>query len=273
VERASDTVPLANRTKGKGWAMPYSFSLSLAAVDLLLEQLSLGRAPVPFVVPHVGTTTEQRQQVREAVHRDLDGRGLIRRGRLDDDVELALATFARSDLAVTAAAQLDGEQLFARVSTNGAYAVLVKRDGNLLVFEETRPTGIVPAIVDLLPLTPAAPGQSVTISRPVKQARRSSEGYNPFAGVEAPRAHNPQLRAVERIFEKPRTSVGEFTVHVRGGNGRESTLPPLAWFDTEAGRYLLSTRDANDGQRWLTYAPADNARLAQQLYTQLEGYS
>ncbi|WP_328605734.1 ESX secretion-associated protein EspG [Amycolatopsis sp. NBC_00345] len=252
--------------------MPYSFSLSLAAVDLLLEQFSLGRAPVPFVVPHVGTTTEQRQQVREAVLRDLDGRGLLRRGRVDDDVELALATFARSDLAVTAAAQLDGERLFARVASNGAYAVLVKQDGNMLVFEETRPTGIVPAIVDLLPLTPAAPGQSVTIARPAKQARRSG-GYDPFAGVEAPRSHNPQLRAVERIFEKPRTRVGEFTVHIRNGNGREATFPPLAWFDTEAGRYLLSTRDANDGQRWLTYAPADNARLAQQLYTQLEGYS
>jgi hypothetical protein len=30
--------------------------------------------------------------------------------------------------------------------------------------------------------------------------------------------------------------------------------------------------DASDGQEWITYAPADNARIAQHLYSQLEGY-
>ncbi|ATY15962.1 ESX secretion-associated protein EspG [Amycolatopsis sp. AA4] len=252
--------------------MPYTLTLSPAAVDLLLAELGLGRAPVPFVVPHIGITGEERAAVRDAVFRDLDSRGLLRRGTIDDDVQIALATFARPGLAVSAAAKLGDEQLFARVASNGQFAVLVSQRDGMFAFEEVRPTGIVPAIVDLLPLTPAAPGQSVTVAQPSKQPVRG-DAYDPFAGVSGPRTHNPQLRAVQRIFEKPRLAVGQFTPYVGDGNGHERALPSLAWFDTELGRYLLSTRDSSDGNRWLTYAPADNARLAQQLFTQLEGYS
>ncbi|WP_370932560.1 ESX secretion-associated protein EspG [Amycolatopsis sp. cg13] len=252
--------------------MPYTLTLSPAAVDLLLAELGLGRAPLPFVVPHIGITGEERAAVRDAVFRDLDSRGLLRRGTIDDDVEIALATFAKPGLAVSAAAKIGDEQLFARVASNGQFAVLVVQRDGMFSFEEVRPTGIVPAIVDLLPLTPAAAGQSVTVARPSKQPVRG-DAYDPFAGVSGPRTHNPQLRAVQRIFEKPRLAVGQFTPYVSDGNGHERALPSLAWFDTELGRYLLSTRDSSDGNRWLTYAPADNARLAQQLFTQLEGYS
>ena len=252
--------------------MPYTFTLSPAAVDLLLAELGLGRAPVPFVVQHIGITGEERAAVRDAVLRDLDGRGLLRRGTVDDDVQIALATFVQGGIAVSAAARVGDEQLFARVASNGQFAVLVCQRDGMFTFEEVRPTNIIPAIVDLLPLTPAAAGQSVTVARPAKR-QVQGDAYDPFAGVSGPRTHNPQLRAVQRIFEKPRLAVGQFTPYVRDGNGHERALPSLAWFDTELGRYLLSTRDSSDGNRWLTYAPADNARLAQQLFTQLEGYS
>jgi hypothetical protein len=262
--------------------MPYTFSLSLAALDMLLEHGKLGRAPFPFKVPHIGTTHTQRAQVRGAVFRDLESRGLMRGGRLDADIESALKIFANPSLAIACAAKLDGGRpLFARVASNGQFAVIARQDDNLMVFEEARPTAIVPAVVDLLPLTPAAPGQSVTIAKrasasPPNRRAVDDGSYDPFASVNRPRTQSSssaqQLRAVERIFEKPKLRVGQFTAFVQGRNGRESDLSPLAWFDTEAGRYLMSAREADDGQHWLTYAPADNARLAQQLYSQLEGY-
>jgi hypothetical protein len=260
--------------------MPYTFSLSLAAVDMLLEYEKLGRAPYPFNVPHIGTSHTQRAQVREAVFRDLESRGLMRGGRLDADVSLALATFVNPAVAISGAAKLDDDEaLFSRVGSNGQYAVVVRQKENKLVFEEARPTAIVPAVVDLLPLTPAAPGQSVTIPKPSTAPaprRRVDDGtYDPFAAMNRPRtpsSSGQQLRSVERIFEKPKLRVGQFTAFVRGRHGREQDLSPLAWFDTEAGRYLMSSHQAEDGQGWLTYAPADNARIAQQLYSQLEGY-
>lgn len=257
--------------------MSYSFSLSLAAVDILLEQVKLGRAPFPFAIPHLGSTFTQRTQIREAVFRDLESRGLMRGGRLDADVELALATFVTSRVSVSAAARLDdGRGLFARSASDGQFAIVVRQDGNMLVFAETRPTSIVAAIVDLIPLVPAAPGQSVTVAKPApappRNRRVDDGGYNPFSQVSRPRSSSPQLRLVERIFEKPKLRVGQFTAFVQGRHGRETDLSPLAWFDTETGRYLMTSREASDGQNWLTYAPADNARIAQQLFGQLEGY-
>jgi len=115
--------------------MPHSFSLSLAAVDILLEHLGFGRAPTPFEVPHVGTTVEQRAMIRDAVVRDLTGRGLWSRGRLDADAELALATFVRGGVVINAAAELGDRHLFARVASDGQFAVLARQDENLIVFE------------------------------------------------------------------------------------------------------------------------------------------
>ncbi|HKS48158.1 MAG TPA: ESX secretion-associated protein EspG [Amycolatopsis sp.] len=252
--------------------MGYSFSVSLTAVDVLFEHLKLGRTPTPFEVPHIGTTFEQRAQVREAVFRDLEGRRLINRGRLDADAELALRTFADSPVAVTAVAQLDdGRPLFARVASNGQYAVVVRQDENMLVFNDVRPTSIVPSIVDLLPSTPPAAGQSVTVSKPAPRSRqpRGDDSYDPFATVSRPRSTAPaQLRMVERIFQKPKLRIGQFSVFVGG-----RPLTPTVWFDTPDGRYFVTSREAEDGQSWLTYAPADNARITQHLFGQLQSYA
>ena len=39
----------------------------------------------------------------------------------------------------------------------------------------------------------------------------------------------------------------------------------LVWHDTDAGRYMIYQTTGSDGREWVSYAPADNARLAQQL--------
>ncbi|MTD57795.1 ESX secretion-associated protein EspG [Amycolatopsis pithecellobii] len=251
--------------------MPHQFSLSLTALDVLLEQLRLGRAPAPFEVPYTGTTVEQRAQVRGAVFRELESQGLAGRGRFDPDLELALHTFTGAPIAITAVAQLDdGKQLFARAASDRQYAVVARQDRDAVIFTDVRPTALVPGIVDLLPLTPAAAGQSVTVAKPAKRAkhRRDDDSYDPFAGVGKPRSSAPaQLRVVERIFQKPKLRIGQFGAVVQGRR-----LTPTAWFDTEEGRYFVTSRQAEDGQNWLTYAPADNARIAHHLHEQLQGY-
>lgn len=254
--------------------MPHQFSLSLAALDILLEQLKLGRAPAPFEVPHIGTTFEQRAQVREAVFRDLESRGMVSRGRLDPDIELALHTFTKAPVAITAVAQLDRDkQLFARAASNEQHAVVVKQDQNSMIFQDVRPTAVVPGVVDLLPLTPAAAGQSVTVAKPARKRAKhrldNDNSYDPFANVAQPRSTAPaQLRMVERIFQKPKLRIGQFSAVVQG---RRTT--PTAWFDTDEGRYFVTSRNAEDGQSWLTYAPADNARIAHHLFEQLQGHA
>ena len=257
--------------------MPHTFSLSLAAVDILLEHQKLGRAPQPFDVPHLGTTFEQRAQIRDAVFRDLESRGVVSRGRLDADAELALQTLVTAPVAIMAVAQLDNDRpLFARAASNGQYAVVARQDQNLMIFQDVRPTALVPSIVDLLPLTPAAGGQSVTIARPApkpgRHRRADDGGYDPFGGVAKPRSTAPsQVRMVERIFQKPKLRIGQFTVYLAGHDGKTHPTTPTAWFDTDEGRYFVTSRNAEDGQSWLTYAPADNARIAHYLFEQLQG--
>src|SRR5699024_10915690 len=147
--------------------LAHSFSLSLTAVDVLLEHCKLGRAPFPFEVPHIGTTHDQREQVRQAVFRDLEGRGILQGGQVDDDVQETLRAFTLPSLAITVAAQLkDNAQLFARGARTGEFAVVVHQDKNLLVFETVRPTNLVSAIVDLLPSMRAGSGQSMTVAKP-----------------------------------------------------------------------------------------------------------
>jgi hypothetical protein len=248
-----------------------SFSLSLTAADILLEHLNLGRAPLPFEVPHIGTTFEQRAQVRDAVFRELGGRGLVAFGRPVGDVERMLRTFVTAPVAITAVAQMEeGKPLFARVVSDGEYAAETHQDANMLIFTEVRPTAIVPSVVDLLPSAPAAAGQSVTVAKPAPQRRSRNEDYDPFSAVSRPRASagSAQTRMVERIFQKPKLRIGQFTTFVDGGR----SLSPTVWFDTPDGRYFVTSRDAEDGQSWITYAPADEARLTRHLSAQLEGY-
>lgn len=253
--------------------MDQSFSLSLTAMDILLERQKLGRAPLPFEVPHLGTTFEDRARIRDAVLRELESRRLVSRGRLDPDVELTLQTVVQAPIAIIAVAELDeGKKLFARVASDGQFAALVRQDGNMLIFTAVRPASIVPSIVDLLPATPAAADQSVTVSKPEpKRARHSLDddgGYDPFAKVSRPRAHSTapaQMRAVERIFQKPKLRMGQFTPFAANG----AMLTPTAWFDTPDGRYFVTSQKAEDGQSWTSYAPADNARITQHLHGQL----
>jgi hypothetical protein len=247
----------------------------LAAVDILLENLNLGRAPMPFEVPHIGTTIEERAHVREAVFRELERRRLAVHGRLDADAELILRTFVQAPVAIAAVAQLDGgRQLFARAATNGRLAVIAHRQDNALIFADVRPAAIVPSIVDLLPAVPPAGGQSVTVAKPAPQRGRhvDDEAYDPFANVSAPGPRSTasaQLRTVERIFQQPKLRIGQFTAFVNGSG----PLSPTAWFDTPDGRYFVTSRDAEDGQSWMTYAPADNHRIGQHLHAQLQGRS
>lgn len=275
VRGLSDSVMVTHRARsgtdrGGTRGLGHTFSLPLVAIDMLLEHQRLGRAPFPFEVPHMGTTHEHRAQIREAVFRELERSDLMRGGRLDADVEQALDTAVKAPVAITLAAQLDSPDLLvARAATNRRSAVLAKQDGNMLVFEELRPGDLVPAIVDLLPRTPPEPGQSLTVARPVSRPRRSADaGYDPFAGVAAPRpVAGAQERAVSRLFEKERLRAGQFNIIVPG-----ASVPPATWFDTPDGRTLCTQRAGDDGRQWLTYAPADNARITQHLRTQVDGF-
>ena len=254
----------------------FAFSLSLAAVDLLWEQLRLGTPVRIFEVPSVGATVADRDRLRQLVLDDLTSRDLAYRGRLEPEVEEALVTLSGFRHAIDAVAMLsEDEQLLARAATTSWTAVLARKQDQMINFETFRPEGLVSEVVNLIGDEKPGPGRSVTYPEagPPPPQRRPEEPT--FSGVLQPvRPQNSgyelQRRAAQTMWERTRKRIGMFTVYGRDRQGRELSLPVLSWFDTEDGRYLGHIRPGPDGQQWTTYSPADSARIAQQLVGMLD---
>ncbi|HEX9336004.1 MAG TPA: ESX secretion-associated protein EspG [Pseudonocardiaceae bacterium] len=254
----------------------FAFSLSLAAVDLLWEQLRLGTPVRIFEVPSVGATIADRDRLRQFVLEDLATRDLAHRGRLAPEVEEAVAALSGFRHAIDVVAILDDdERLLARAATTGRTAVLARRQDQMISFDTFRPEGLVSEVVRLIGDEKPGPGQSVTFPETgtAPPPRRPAEAG--FSGVLQPvrpqqSGYELQRRAAQTIWERKRKRIGMFTVYGRDRLGRESTLPVLSWFDTEDGRYLGHCRPGPDGRQWTTYSPADSGRIAQQLVGMLE---
>jgi hypothetical protein len=257
----------------------FSFSLSLAAIDLLWEQLRLGTPVRIFEVPSFGATMADRDRIRAVVLDDLASRRLAHRGRLEPEVEEALGTLSRFQQAIDVVAMLDrdnpDEKVLARVASNGRDAILARLRDQTVSFDTYRAESMVAEAVRLIGDERPGPGRSVTYPEADQQVRqpaavRHGDGDEGFRGVfepvqQAQGGYDLERRAARTMWERKRTRIGMFTAYGRDRAGRERTAPVLSWFDTEDGRYLGHTRPGPDGQQWTTYAPADRTRITQQL--------
>lgn len=241
-----------------------TITLSLAAVDLLWERLGLDTKPVIFEIPGVGMTLDDRARIREEVFAELARRGLMRRGEVAPDLAAMLTLVGRAPVAVEAVGVLaGGRRLCARAVSDGRLAVLAVLADEALRLDRVRPTGLVPAMLELIGRARPGPGRSVSYPGAERPEVRSGELLR--RAYPAPTGFDGQRQQAQAFLAKPRTQLGLFIVVARDRNFREITQPALLWFDTAAGRYLGHARTGADGQTWTTYAPADNARLADQL--------
>ena len=101
--------------------MPTEFSLSLAAIDLLWEQLRLGTPVRIFEVPSVGATTADRDRLRQIVLDDMASRDLAHRGRVEPEVEEAMVTLSRFQHAIDAVGILDESDLLVKVHRDSTH--------------------------------------------------------------------------------------------------------------------------------------------------------
>lgn len=248
----------------------FAFSLSLAAVDLLWEQLRLGTPVRIFEIPSVGATVADRDRIRQIVLNDLESRDLAYRGRLEPEVEEALVTLSRFRHAIDAVGILDDdERLLARTATTGRTAVRARRQDQMITFDTFRPESLVSEVVGLIGDEKPGPGRSVTFpEQNVPPPRHDDAILQPVRPQQS--GYELERRAAETMWERKRKRIGMFTVYGRDRMGRELSLPVLSWFDTVDGRYLGHIRPGPDGQQWTTYTPADSARIAQQLVGMLD---
>jgi hypothetical protein len=242
------------------------YSLSLAAMDVLSQTLSINTRLFPFEIPSFGALHEDRTRIAKAVFADLARRGLIRNDDLEPGLSRALHTLTDYRIAVAAMGQLEeGKQLFARASANAETGVLAVQEDQQVRLELIRPTALAITMVGLLPKAEAGPGQSVTLTKPATVGARGDDDEQRI--FSQPSGYtDPKLRLVQGYLSRPRTGAGFFVVSGRDRLGREVTAGELGWMDTDAGRYLsLSRPPGEDGQLHGTFSPADPARLTQQL--------
>ncbi|HEX3783072.1 MAG TPA: ESX secretion-associated protein EspG [Pseudonocardiaceae bacterium] len=237
--------------------MDEPLTLSHAAVDILWEELALGRLPPPLEIRSVGATMDERAAIRREVWQGLTDRGLAYRGRLEPEVEDQLAVLVRYDSAISVFGALDdGEVLRARVSGNSRFAVLAVQDTESVHFEPVEPRSLSASIVGVLPNARPFPARPVT----VREQDPLSSGY--LHPVTTP---TPDEQEARRMLSCRRERAGYFTVHGRDGRGRHVQAPELAWTDTVKGRFSSQLRTTRGGRQLATHAPATNSSLAGQL--------
>ncbi|QGK68510.1 ESX secretion-associated protein EspG [Allosaccharopolyspora coralli] len=222
-----------------------TITLSIPAVDVLGEHLDLNLRQFPFEIPRPADDQE-RERVAVLVRDELETAGLTRSGRPEPELEDALYLLCSSEVAIAVSGLLDvrtGHRLAARVVATGEVGVLGLLDRGNLRLNFLAPDELPSAAVGLLPDAPAGSGSAVSapLARPGEPTGEASAD-------------------LAALTSRPKFRVGQFGVSAGGRRGQRSRLPGLTWFDTDRGRYSMSTEPRPDGQ-YLVAAPADGARL------------
>lgn len=248
-------------------------TLSLAAFDVLWEELRLGSPPYPFQIPSYGETHEERSRIRAAVHADLEERGVTERGRVAQPIAAAMALVARPHIQLDTISTVDvqaaqSSMLRAAAAARGRDAVLMVQEGQMVRLEWTRDTALAASIVSLLPPTKAGPGQEVSLPAGLVGASGDGRPAMPQMAVTrrtAASVSKDQQKALATMLEPAVLRLGQIGVGLYDERGRVRRLPGMSWFDNAAGRYYSVVARGRDGQDWATVSPGDGSRMVYRL--------
>ncbi|CAM00319.1 ESAT-6 protein secretion system EspG family protein [Saccharopolyspora erythraea NRRL 2338] len=253
-----------------------SFTLSLEAADILGEDLRVNLRRFPFEVPHFGTTLDQRAGIRREVWAELSSRGLADHGRPEPDVETAVKLVDRSDMSIAITSyEVGSEEVFRGcVAVSGRTGVLARQEPRGVRFEYIDVRGLARICAQLLPAHPEGHLEAATVSAGTPEPanhRADAEEQSWLGAVQASAAgrSGSELRKAQAIMALPLLRVGYFVVSGHDGAGRRMRLPAIGWRDTEDGRYSVTTRRNQAGERWNTFAAADIPKMVRYLDEQL----
>ncbi len=240
--------------------------VSASAFDVLWSDLGFGQPPSPLTVRSVGATEEERAQVRQAVYENLAGRGLHDGSRLEPALadRLALLADASTFVACEALADMTASVPFRAVAAvRGRRGVLATQPEQTIGLDGIRPADLCTAILDVLPELSPGPGYGVSLPSTALAGGVEDPVFSSPGGRTA--ATSAQLREVLAIQARPVYSAGQFSVRVRGADGRVHRTGGLTWFDTDVGAYCASSAPGRGGSSWVTVTPTDGPRLAARL--------
>ncbi|RZS34827.1 ESAT-6 protein secretion system EspG family protein [Herbihabitans rhizosphaerae] len=248
--------------------MPATFTVSLAALNILSEHLNTSLRTFPFEPPLVGQFIEERERIADAVWNDLVQRDLaIRPGELHENVALALRLLTTATTGIAVLGTAHDLTIAARACGKGKHAVLAVEHDTRLRFTTIFPTALAREAVGLLPQLPAGPGRSITVTNRSADRKplEDNEDRSFLRQPRAARGATREDRELASLMSRPSTGGGFFAVTHRDQMGRQQTSSELTWMDTEAGRYLIRHHPEQDGPGRTTVSPADTGRLVEAL--------
>ena len=246
------------------------FLLSPAELDVLWHDLELGRMPYPLDVPSLGSTMEERTQLRRDVLDGLARRDLATDRRLQDLLRL----LGDHEIAVDAVANMERRPVRAVAASDGNQAVLAIIDEDRIGLVEVRPTSLAKSIVGVLSDGSAGPGSALslrleTLASAVAMHDEPDESDDPWGDEELDEKQalqraglSKQDASVISELAENRVAGGQFGVTRRGKNRYRSERAEVLinWFDTPQGRYLMVRENG-----WLSLSPTDNERIATRI--------
>jgi hypothetical protein len=244
-----------------------SLVLSAREFDVLWESLELPRRHVALDVPSEGTTRSERREVVESAWASLSERRLARNGRVSGEVADQLHLLARPRFGVDVWVWAEREIRGRAVSVRSQAVLAVVDHGEVWLIPATE-DGLPEAAVSVAGDLGPGIGQTVSIPYDVLRSADAAAKGDAKALVTSLADRGVELFQAQELSGMllGQEARGQFGAEHVGRDGvvhRAGRV--VAFFDTDAGRYLLQVASDRDGREWATVTPADNALLATRI--------
>lgn len=244
--------------------------LSHLEFDLLWADLGNGDLPYPLDVASHGETMDERGDLGERVFAGLAEAGFTSGDDLDPALEDLFVLLGSPALSVDALVL--GEQPWRMLAAvRGVHGVLAVLDDKELVLEPMRAIELVPTVGRMLGDGGPGPGEQIRLPRAAFSAAMDGFARAGYDGFERALAGagitGRSVRPLATMVTAARYGAGQLAA-----NGLRGRSPVLSWFDTEAGRYVV-THENVGGEPWVMVTPADAGRLAERLGSLIEDVS
>lgn len=245
-----------------------SVVLTRMEFDMLWEVERLPSRHPALEVPSPGTTHPERRGLVDDAWESLTRRDLARRGRASGELVDMLNLFAHPQISVDVWVWAEREIKGLAVST-GSQALLGVVDGDEVWLIPARDGSLAEAAVSVVGELGAGVGHSVSVPHEVLVAADSDARGDPQALVTALEDRGVELWHAQELAGMfvGMLARGQLGVQSLGRDGQQHRNDRVvAFYDTDAGRYLFQLEQGADGRTWGTVTPADNAVLANRVW-------
>lgn len=249
-----------------------SIVLSALEFDMLWEAERLPPRHSALEVPSPGMTHTERAELIEQAWDSLRARGLARGRQASGELIDMLNLFAHAKVTIDVWVWTDREIKGLAVSI-GSQALLGVVDNGEVWLIPARDAVLAEAAVSVAGDLGPGVGQSISVPHDILRAADAEARGDAKAMVTALGDRDVPLWQAHELAGMllGQEARGQFGVERIGRDGQPRRADRVvAFYDTDAGRYLFQLCRNPDGRDWATVTPADNQLLAQRIWEMLD---